>query len=131
MCCWQLIVFIISNFFTKQAVPRCNSNLQYIIFMSIFNELIAQHAMENLNHTSYHFSDLIIQKRLSFQIKPNKFNPIYVIRISNFHSFLVHIPELTCFHFDHITLGCHLMCFNIFRIVMVFFSANETFPMTL
>jgi len=84
--------------------------------------------MENLNHDSDHLANLIVQERLALQVKPNKFKTIGIFLISNLQCLDIHVPELTCLHGHHKTLGSHLVSLDLLGVVVVLFGAEEALP---
>ena len=96
--------------------------------MSILDEARSELTMKHLNHAPDHFSDLIKEKRLAFKVEADELNGTRVTLLGDSVIVLVNIHKLICCHLHHVALRGSLMRFDLFRVVMVLFSALKFCP---
>lgn len=96
--------------------------------MRVLNEAGTELAVENLDHRADHFTDLIEEERLAFEVEAHEFNRLRVIHICHLEAVSVYIHELVRCHVHHVAHGGRFMGFDLLRVVVILFRAFEFSP---
>jgi hypothetical protein len=92
-----LVVAVIGYSIQHQSITRGKSNEHSIVGEGISQELRWVHfSVEDLDHRTHHFSDLVVQEGLTSEVKVNELKCSLVISRCDFKCVLVNVHELTC-----------------------------------
>lgn len=102
--------------------------MELVVSVTVVDKTFAERAPANLNQTSNHFSYLIKQETLTFQVKVNIFHRARVLLVRELSRILVEVHISIGVHLYHVSIRSHFSCFKALRKVVIVFRAAEASP---